>query len=173
MAARKKAAAKKPPAKRKSAATGTKKAAARKTAARKTAKKKSAAPRSARKKPAGDPLQKLRALIAVFPETSERISHGAPTWWGGKKTFATFHVDHHGDGRIALWCKMPDGAQEALVDSDPVRFYRPPYVGPSGWVGVNLDGGIDWEMVGVLLEEGYRMVAPKRALAALDAAREG
>ena len=116
-----------------------------------------------------DPLEKLRELVFVLPETSERISHGSPTFWGGKKTFASFHLDHHGDGRVALWCKVPPGAQEALVDADPETFFVPPYVGPSGWVGMQLDRGVDWGVVAGLLEEGYRMVAPKRALARLDA----
>ena len=117
-----------------------------------------------------DPLERLRAIVAAWPETSERISHGSPTFWGGRKTFASFHVNHHGDGRVALWCKAPEGAQEALVDADPTLFFRPPYVGPSGWVGVRLDRPVDWEVVAGLLEEGYRSVAPPRALRALDAA---
>jgi hypothetical protein len=116
-----------------------------------------------------DPFKKLRQLIFALPETSEKLSHGAPTFWGGKKTFASFHLDHHGDGRIGLWLKLPPGAQASLVESDPERFYVPPYVGPSGWVGINLEGKVDWGMVAGLLEEGYRTVAPKRAIAQLDA----
>jgi len=116
-----------------------------------------------------NPLAKLRVLIAAFPETSERLSHGAPTFWGGKKTFASFHDSHHGDGRVALWCKVPPGAQETLVETAPEQFFVPPYVGPSGWVGVRLDIDVDWEVVAGILEEGYRTVAPKRAIAELDA----
>lgn len=116
-----------------------------------------------------DPLEKLREIIFALPETSEKISHGSPTFWGGKKTFASFHANHHGDGRIAVWCKLPDGAQGQLVESDPEVFFVPPYVGPSGWVGIRLDRPIDWGVVAGLLEEGYRMVAPSRAIAALDA----
>ena len=115
-----------------------------------------------------DPLTRLREIISGFPETSEKLSHGAPTFWGGKKTFATFHTNHHGDGRIALWCKLPEGGQEALVEAQPDLFFVPPYVGPSGWVGVNLDGKVDWTMVAALLEDGYRSVAPKRAIERLD-----
>jgi hypothetical protein len=113
-----------------------------------------------------DPLQRLRQIVAALPETSERISHGSPTFWGGKKTFASFHLNHHGDGRVALWCKAPPGAQEALVETDPDVFFVPPYVGPSGWVGIRLDRKVSWDVVAGLLEEGYRMVAPRRALAA-------
>jgi hypothetical protein len=115
-----------------------------------------------------NPLERLRKIIAALPETSERLSHGAPTFWGGKKTFATFHLDHHGDGRVAVWCKVPPGAQEALVEADPEVFFVPPYVGPSGWVGIRLDRKLDWGVVAGLLEEGYRTVASKRALTALD-----
>ncbi len=115
-----------------------------------------------------DPLTRLREIISELPETSEKLSHGAPTFWGGKKTFATFHTNHHGDGRIALWCKLPEGGQEALVEAQPDLFFVPPYVGPSGWVGVNLDGKVDWTMVAALLEDGYRSVAPKRAIERLD-----
>lgn len=115
-----------------------------------------------------DPLRRLRAIIARLPETSERTSHGAPTFWGGKRTFASFHADHHGDGRVAVWCKLPPGAQEALVEADPASFFVPPYVGPSGWVGIRLDLELDWDVVAGLLEEGYRTVAPARALAALE-----
>lgn len=114
-------------------------------------------------------LTKLRKLIAVLPETSEKISHGAPTWWGGKKTFATFHDNHHGDGRTAVWIKSTFEEQSTLVETKPDVFFVPPYMGPSGWVGVRLDAKkVDWDMVRDLLEEGWRMVAPKRAQKALD-----
>ena len=115
-----------------------------------------------------DPLERLRKIIAALPDTSERLSHGAPTFWGGKRTFASFALNHHGDGRVALWCKQPPGVQEALVEADPAIFFVPPYVGPSGWVGIRLDGKVNWGVVAGLLEEGYRTVAPKRALAVLE-----
>lgn len=118
--------------------------------------------------PAIDPLEKLRELIAALPETSEKLSHGAPTWWGGKKTFAVYHVGHYDEGRRGVWIKAPDGAQAALIESDPERFYRPKYVGPSGWIGVRLERDVDWGQVRELLVLGYREVAPKRALAQLD-----
>ena len=122
---------------------------------------------------ARNPLAKIRKIIEKWPETDERISHGAPTWWGGRKTFATLHDDHHGDGRLAVWIKSDLDTREALIDADPRRFFVPPYVGPSGWIGVDLGrlGGrsVDWEMVAGLLEAGYRQVAPKRAIARLDA----
>jgi hypothetical protein len=117
---------------------------------------------------ARDPLGKMRKIIAQWPETSERLSHGAPTFWGGKKTFANLHSHHHGDGRVAIWLKAPPGMQGELVDADPEIFFVPPYVGPSGWVGVRVDRDVDWKMIEALLEQGYRLVAPKRALKQLD-----
>ena len=115
-----------------------------------------------------NPLQRLRKIIRAWPETNERLSHGAPTFGGGKKTFASFHDNHHGDGRVAVWCKALAEFQEDLVDTDPDLFFIPPYVGPSGWVGIRLDREVDWELVAEVLEEGYRLVAPKRAVAELD-----
>lgn len=114
------------------------------------------------------PADRLRTIIAAWPETAERISHGSPTFWGGKKTFASFHDNHHGDGRVAVWIKSDADTQEGLVEVNPGVFYVPPYVGPSGWIGVRLDGDVDWDVVASLLEEGYRAVAPKRALKELD-----
>lgn len=116
-------------------------------------------------------LTKLRKLIATLPETSEKISHGAPTWWGGRKTFATFHDNHHGDGRVAVWIKSTFEEQTTLVEAKPEVFFVPPYVGPSGWVGVRLDRKkVDWDGVRDLLEDGWRMVVTKRALKKLDEA---
>jgi len=115
-----------------------------------------------------DPLGRLREIIAAWPETDERISHGSPTWWGGKKTFASFHDNHHGDGRVAVWLKSSFEMQSDLVENDPDAFFIPPYAGPSGWVGIRLDREVDWAMVTALLEAGYRMVAPKRAIELLD-----
>lgn len=113
-------------------------------------------------------LERLRTIIAAWPETHEKLSHGAPTWWGGKKTFARFVDNHHGDGRLAIWVKSTFLEQEARVEVDPETYFVPPYLGPSGWVGMRLDREPDWQVVEDLLEEGYRAVAPKRALAALD-----
>lgn len=117
---------------------------------------------------ARDPLGRMRRIVAQWPETDERLSHGAPTFWGGKKTFANFHDDHHGDGRRAIWMKAPPGMQGELVDADPELFFVPPYVGPSGWVGLRVDRDVDWRMVEALLEQAYRLVAPKRAIRQLD-----
>ena len=115
-----------------------------------------------------DPLQRIRKIIEAWPETSEKLSHGMPTWWGGRKTFASLANDHHGDGRLALWIKSTFDGQQGLVEMDPEVFFVPPYVGPSGWIGVRLDRKPDWAMVEELLLDGYRSVAPRRALKLLD-----
>jgi hypothetical protein len=117
-----------------------------------------------------DPLAELRRLCLALPETSERLSHGEPTWFvRGKKTFVTLS-DHHHDDRFAFWCAAPDGAQEVLVRADPRRFFRPPYVGHRGWLGVYLDleTEVDWNLVADLVLDAYRVVAPKSLVAALD-----
>lgn len=119
-------------------------------------------------------LARLRGICLALPESSERLSHGEPTFFVGAKAgkggkvFAMFSNDHHGDGKVAFTCPAAPGAQELLIEADPQRFYRPPYVGPSGWVGVRLDVALDWQETAELVEESYRLVAPKRALAALD-----
>ena len=121
-----------------------------------------------------DPLERLRELCLALPETTERLSHGEPTWFiQGKKTFVTY-ANHHHDDRLAFWCAAPDGAQEILVSSAPERFFRPPYVGQRGWLGVRLDvEGVDWEQIADLVTDAWRTVAPKRLLARLDPERTG
>jgi hypothetical protein len=118
-----------------------------------------------------DPLKKLRRLCLALPEVTERLSHGEPTWFvRGKKTFVMF-ANHHHDDRLAFWCAGADGAQEMLVSNDPERFFRPPYVGHRGWLGVYLDGldvPADWDQIADLVVDAYRVVAPKRLVAALD-----
>ncbi|MEM7411189.1 MAG: MmcQ/YjbR family DNA-binding protein [Myxococcota bacterium] len=114
-------------------------------------------------------LARLRKIVGRWPEVTEKISHGAPTFWGGRKTFVAYRNNHHGDGRRALWIKSTLEAQESLVALDPETFFVPPYVGPSGWVGMRIDRKPDWGRAEELLEEAYRSVAPARALAALDA----
>ena len=119
-----------------------------------------------------DPLPRLRALCLSLPEATEKLSHGEPTWFVGK-VFVMFAGRHH-DDRVGFWCAAPPGVQEALVGSDPERFFRPPYVGGRGWLGVYLDvPGVDWEEIAEIVADAYRQVAPKRLGAALDAHRTG
>ena len=99
------------------------------------------------------PLTRVRRLCLAFPATEERLSHGEPTWFaGGRKSFVTY-ADHHHDDREAFWAAAPDGAQEALVAEDPTRYFRPPYVGTRGWVGVYLDVAAADNSVAVLREK--------------------
>lgn len=95
---------------------------------------------------------------------------GEPTFRVRNKMFATFASrGHHRDSDgVAVWIKAKSENQRLLVQTDPDRYFVPPYVGPSGWVGVHLDGDVDWDDVRELLRDGYRMIAPKRLLARLD-----
>ena len=112
------------------------------------------------------PIERLRAICLALPEATEKKAWGDPTFRVRDKIFA---MEKRGDGRISLWCKAPPGSQEILVGADPDRFFVPPYVGPKGWIGIRLDREVDWKLVGDFLEQGYRMVAPQRALKKLDA----
>ena len=118
-----------------------------------------------------DPAERLRAICLTLPEVTERPSHGAPTWFvRGKSAFVTLWVDGHHDHDFPhLWCAAPPGAQAALAGSDPGLFFRPPYVGGRGWIGVRLDvGGTSWQEIAELCEDAYRAVAPGRLVAELD-----
>ena len=117
-------------------------------------------------------LAEIRRICLDLPEVEERLSHGSPTFFvRGKKTFVTFVDDHHGDGRLAIWCAAPPGVQAQLVEQEPQRFFRPPYVGHRGWLGVELDVDPDWDEVDEICAEAYRQVAPRALVAALDADR--
>ncbi len=114
-------------------------------------------------------LAKVRAICTGLPEVTERLSHGAPTWFiRDKKTFVTFHDDHHGDGILGVWAAAPTGAQEALIRSNSSRYYRPAYVGHRGWVGMRLEGKVNWGEVESVIEDAYRAIAPKTLVAQLD-----
>ena len=112
----------------------------------------------------------------ALPEAKEKLSHGEPTWFAGKgKVFAMLDDHPHGAAHLSVWLPQPFGAQEALIGSDPERFFRPPYVGVSGWVGVVLDTGPDWDAVAALVREAYLSVATTKlrnlALAAAGSAK--
>ena len=113
-------------------------------------------------------LARLRTICLALPEAQERLSHGEPTWFAGTgKVFAMLDDHHHGSPHLSVWLPAGLGAQEALVESDPRRFFRPPYVGASGWVGVALDTNPDWTQVAWLVEQAFRLVATKRLVAKL------
>lgn len=122
-------------------------------------------PRSA---PEADPLPRLRAICLALPETTERLSHGEPTWFvRNKRVFGTY-ADRHHDDRVGFWCAAAEGVQNALVSEHPTQFFVPPYVGGRGWLGVWLDVPVDWHVVEDLVEDAYRRTAPRRLLAEWD-----
>jgi hypothetical protein len=114
-------------------------------------------------------LAKVRAVCQSLPETSERLSHGGPAFFvRSKKCFVMFLNDHHDDGRLAIWCAAPDGVQAEMVETDPEHFFRPPYVGHLGWLGVQLRGIDDAELTAIC-REAFVTVAPPSALKMLPA----
>jgi hypothetical protein len=114
-------------------------------------------------------LEQVRRICLALPEVSERLSHGSPAFFiRGKKTLTMFVDDHHGDGILGIWCPAFPGVQQELVQQEPDRFFRPPYVGPSGWIGVRLDRDVDWDEVRSIIVDSYRKVGPKRLAALID-----
>ncbi|HZR84360.1 MAG TPA: MmcQ/YjbR family DNA-binding protein [Candidatus Binatia bacterium] len=119
-------------------------------------------------------VERLRKICLALPEANEKLSHGEPTWFAGKgKVFAMLDDHHHGAEHLAVWLPQPLGAQEALIDADPERFFRPPYVGPSGWVGMVLDTKPDWKEVAALVRTAYVFVATRKLTAQLEGRRAG
>lgn len=112
-----------------------------------------------------DALNHLRAICLALPEASEQGGVGNPTFKVRDKIFA---MRHQMAGRMSVWCKAPPGAQSALIQTSPHLFFVPPYVGHHGWVGMWLDVDLDWDYIAELIEESYRMTAPKRLCARLD-----
>jgi len=119
---------------------------------------------------ASDPLERLRAICTALPEVTERPSHGAPTWFvRDKSVFVTFWERGHHDNQFPhLWCAAPPGVQQELITAEPHRFFRPPYVGGRGWLGLRLDVDVDWGEIAGICEDAYRVIAPKRLVALLD-----
>ena len=118
-------------------------------------------------------LSRLRKVCLALPEAHEVEAWGAPTFRVRNKLFAMYASaeSHHGDGRAAVWCKSTYLNQDLLIRSDPGRFFSPPYVGPSGWIGVWLDRKTDWDVLKGILADGYRLIAPKRLLTQLSPER--
>jgi hypothetical protein len=118
-------------------------------------------------------LSFIRKICLALPETSERLSHGAPTFFVRKKTFVMVLNDHHGDGRFAIWCAAGEGMQAMLVEADPERFFVPPYVGYRGWLGFRLDRELDRDELAGLLEDAYVEVAPPKLVEQLTQSTHG
>jgi CubicO group peptidase (beta-lactamase class C family)/predicted DNA-binding protein (MmcQ/YjbR family) len=110
------------------------------------------------------PLLRLRRLCLALPDAWEKVSHGEPTFWVGKKMFASFAnaANHHGAGRHAVWCNATHVTQDLLLARAPDRYFRPPYVGPSGWIGIYLDKDPDWAEVAERLQHAHELAARSR-----------
>jgi predicted DNA-binding protein (MmcQ/YjbR family) len=109
----------------------------------------------------------VREIVTSLPETEEIVSHGSPTFRVRGKIFATYTINHHGDGRVALNLVAPRGAQAAFVKMQSKIYFVPPYVGPRGWLGVELNRGLGWDTVREHVQDAYEMVAPPELVAAV------
>lgn len=106
------------------------------------------------------PVEHVRKICLSLPQVTEKISHGEPAWFVGGRLFVMF-ADLHHDNRVACWCAAPEGAQQALIQSDPEHYFRPPYVGVRGWVGVYLDVPLEWENVEDVIAQAHQTVGAK------------
>lgn len=121
-------------------------------------------------------FDRVRSIALALPGVSERVSHGEPCFFVGKtRALCYYHDNHNGDGRVSLWCPATEGVQDELVSAEPARFFRPPTSARgafSGWLGVYLDttgdDEADWEEVAAIVEDAYRLVAPRTLVAELD-----
>jgi hypothetical protein len=112
-------------------------------------------------------LQRVRRICAALPGTIERLSHGEPTFFAVKRVFAMFANNHHNDGRIAVWLPAAPGLQATLIESSPETYFRPPYVGGRGWIGILLENISD-EDLAFHIRDGWRLVAPKTLQSLVD-----
>ena len=110
------------------------------------------------------PLARLRRLCLALPGAREKVSHGEPTFWAGTKIFASFAnaANHHGAGRHGVWCKATHVTQDLLLARSPERYFRPPYVGSSGWIGIYLDNDPDWSEVAERLAHAHELALAKK-----------
>ena len=120
------------------------------------------------KPPADDLAASVREICLSLPGVEERTSHGSPAFFAGRQ-FAHLWVEGHHENQFPhLWCAAGPGIAADLIRRDPERFFRPPYVGARGWVGMRLDRSPDWDEVAEVCEDGFRAIAPARRVAELD-----
>jgi hypothetical protein len=112
-------------------------------------------------------LKRVRRICFALPETTERLSHGEPTFFVRKKVFAMFSNNHHNDGHIAVTVPAPPGVQAMLIEAAPEKYYRPPYVGGAGWIGIEL-GRINDAELAFHIREAWRLIAPKKLQSAVE-----
>ena len=122
-----------------------------------TRKKSSTTAGIAGQKDDGTQLKRLRRWCLSMPGAIEKTSHGEPTFFTPKRVFAMFANNHHGDGHIAAWLPAGEGVQRAVIDEAPETYFKPPYVGPSGWIGVELSR-VDDEQLGALVREAFQLM---------------
>ena len=108
-------------------------------------------------------VERVRRLCLTLPATDERISHGEPTFFVARRVFVMFAGNHHGDGRVAVWLPAPPGVQSALIEQSPAIYFRPPYVGHKGWVGIDLTA-VDDEALEFHIQTAWELIAPRRLL---------
>lgn len=114
-------------------------------------------------------VERLRRICLALPESSERLSHGEPSFFvRDKKQFVSLDNHHHGAEHLAFWCPAPPGVQEELIAENPAQYFRPPYVGHRGWIGVRIDREPDWAEITEIVRDAYRQVAPKALSTQLD-----
>jgi hypothetical protein len=124
-------------------------------------------------------LHRVRRIVSALPGVGERVSHGEPCFFiGESRALCYYHDDHNGDGRISLWCPLPAGVADDLVNAEPGRFFRPPTSARgafSTWLGVYLDTAgvdeVDWAEIAAIVEDAYRLVAPRTLVEELDGRR--
>ena len=117
-------------------------------------------------------VERVRRICLSLPETTEKLSHGEPTFFVRKKVFAMCSINHHDDGHVAVTVPAAIGIQEALIKEAPKKFYRPPYVGVRGWIGIELDRVSDKELA-LHVREAWRLIAPEKMLGMLAESDDG
>lgn len=159
-------ASRKTPAK-KSAAKTPKKSTAKMVA--KAPAQKIGAKKAAKKSAGSSPHARVRAICLGLPEAEEVAAWGAPTYRVKNKLFAMYAAEgnHHHDGRPAIWIYSTHVEQDLVIRARPDCYFKPPYVGPSGWIGAFVDGKPPWMEITELIREGYRRRAPKKLAALL------
>ena len=116
-------------------------------------------------------LERVRRICLSLPETTERLSHGEPTFFVRGKVFVTFADNHHNDGHIAVWIPVPSGFQSAFIEADPETYFKPPYVGVRGWVGIELARISDKDLT-FQIQTAWELLAPKGLVAKARTERE-
>ena len=125
---------------------------------------KAQAPKKASGASGEEHLRRVRRICAALPGTTEKLSHGEPTFFVAKKVYAMFANNHHDDGHIAIWIPAPPGLQATLIKTEPKKFFMPPYVGVRGWVGIELEE-VDDDELGLHISEAWRLIAPRKMMA--------